>query len=57
VPGYSEYADDLRAAVEPPQQWAALLDSHWWLRERLAVQLEEPRAPERPRVRVPAGMA
>lgn len=56
VPGYSEYADDLRVAVEPPQQWAALLDSEWWLMERLAVQLEVPRTPDRPKVRVPARM-
>ncbi|TCU34160.1 hypothetical protein [Rhizobium azibense] len=55
VPGYSEYADDLRAVVEPPQQWAYLLHSKWWLRERMPIQLEEPRTPEKPRVVVPAG--
>lgn len=55
VPGYSEYADDLRAVVEPPQQWAYLLHSKWWLRERMPIQLEEPRLPEKPRVNVPAG--
>lgn len=43
VPGYSEYADDLRAVVEPPQQWTYLLHSKWWVRERLPVQLEDPR--------------
>lgn len=57
VPGYSEYADDLRAVVEPPQQWLYLLHDRWWLRERLPVQLEEPSAPAKPRVNVPAGWA
>lgn len=55
VPGYSEYADDLRAVVEPPQQWAYLLHSKWWLRERMPIQLEDPELPEKPRVRVPVG--
>lgn len=55
VPGYSEYADDLRAVVEPPQQWAYLLHSKWWLRERMPIQLEDPLAPPKPSVRVPAG--
>jgi hypothetical protein len=55
VPGYSEYADDLRAVVEPPQQWLYLLHSRWWLRERSTIQLEEPGKPEKPRVTVPAG--
>lgn len=52
VPGYSEYADDLRAVVEPPQQWAYLLHSRWWLRERVPIQLEEP---ARPRMRAVDG--
>ncbi len=55
VPGYGEYADDLRAVVEPPQQWAYLLHNKWWLRERMPIQLEDPRTPEKPSVRVPAG--
>lgn len=55
VPGYSEYGDDLRAVVEPPQQWAYLLHSKWWLRERMPIQLEDPGLPEKPRVKVPAG--
>lgn len=55
VPGYSEYGDDLRAVVEPPQQWMYLLHDRWWLRERMPVQLEEPALPEKPRVRVPVG--
>jgi hypothetical protein len=54
IPGYSEYADDLRAAVEPPMQWLCLLHSRWWLRERATIQLEEPVAPAKPVVRVPA---
>jgi len=53
VPGYSEYADDLRAVIEPPQQWAYLLHSKWFLRERMPIQLEDPGEPEKPRVRVP----
>lgn len=57
VPGYSEYADDLRAVVEPPQQWAYLLHDKWWMRERMPIQLEEPSTPVKPRVSVPAGWA
>lgn len=57
VPGYGEFADSLRAAVEPPSQWAYLLHSRWWLRERTPIQLEEPKAPEKPVVRIPAEMA
>lgn len=54
VPGYSEYADDLRVVVEPPQQNLFLLHSRWGLRERMPVQLEDPKPPIKPRVRVPA---
>lgn len=54
VPGYSEYADDLRAVVEPPQQNLFLLHSKWGLRERMPIQLEDPVPPVKPRVRVPA---
>lgn len=57
VPGYSEYAGAIRAAVEPPQQWLFLMHSRWGLRERLPILLEDPAAPEKPRVRVPAAMA
>jgi hypothetical protein len=57
VPGYSEYADDLRAGVEPPQQWAYLLHDKWWMRERMPIQLEEPKIAGKPRVTVPAGWA
>lgn len=54
VPGYGEYADDLRADPEPPQQWLFLLHSKWWLRERAPIRLDEPGLPEKPRIRVPA---
>lgn len=57
VPGYSEFGATLRAAVEPPQMWAFLLHSRWWLRERASIQLEEPAPPTKPRVTVPARMA
>lgn len=55
--GYSEYSQRIRAVPEPPQQWLALVHEKWGLRERVPVVLEDPKAPERPRVRVPAGMA
>lgn len=42
VPGYSEFGSDLRASVEPPQQWLAVLHSHWGMRERVPIQLEDP---------------
>lgn len=54
-PGYSEFGDDIRAVYEPPQQWAYLLHSKWWLRERMPIQLEDPGIPDKPRVKVPAG--
>jgi hypothetical protein len=57
VPGYSEYAGVIRAAVEAPAQWLFLLHSRWGLRERMPIQLEEPSAPEKPRVRIPAAMS
>lgn len=53
VPGYSEFADDLRAVVEPPQQWIFLLQQKWGLRERLPVLLADPDVPAKPKVRVP----
>lgn len=40
VPGYSEYGDDLRAAVEPPQQWLFVLHDRWWVRERATIRLD-----------------
>jgi hypothetical protein len=53
VPGYSEYASDLRASIEPPQQWLAILHSHWGMRERVPIQLEDPQR-VKPRVSVRA---
>lgn len=55
--GYSEYSQRIRGVPEPPQQWLALIHERWCLRERVPVILEDPRVPERPRIRVPAGMA
>lgn len=43
VPGYSEYGNGLRAALEPPQQWMARFSMAWGLCDRLPVQLGEPR--------------
>jgi hypothetical protein len=57
VPGYSEYGDDLRFVIEPPQQNLFLMHSRWGLRERMPIQLEEPMQPVKPRVRVPAWVA
>jgi hypothetical protein len=42
VPGYSEFGSDIRAMVEPPQQWLVLMHSKWGMRERVPIQLEEP---------------
>lgn len=55
--GYSEYSLRIRGLPEPPQQWLALVHEKWGLRERVPVVLEDPSAPRRPRIRVPAGMA
>lgn len=52
--GASEYSLRIRAIPEPPMQWLGLVHQKWGLRERLPVILEDPAAPERPRVRVPA---
>jgi predicted phosphodiesterase len=49
VPGYSEYGNGLRAALEPPQQWMARFSMGWGLCERLAVQLGEGKAKMRPK--------
>lgn len=54
--GYSEYAVRIRGVPEPPMQWLALITERWGLRERMPVVLEDPSVPERPRIRVPAGM-
>jgi len=57
VPGYSEYGHGLRAAIEPPQQWAYLVHERWGLRERAEIKLSDPSKLELPRVRIPAVMA
>lgn len=54
VPGYGEYADDIRADPERAQQWLFLLHNKWFLRERATILLEDPSPVEKPRVRVPA---
>ncbi len=56
VVGFNEYANRIRAGIEPPQQWLALVHERWGIRERCEIQLEDARI-ERPRVRVPARMA
>lgn len=56
VPGYTEYGNGLRAALEPPQQWLFLIHERWGLRERAEIKLEDPVPPPLPRVRIPATM-
>lgn len=56
VPGYTEYGNGLRAAVEPPMQWTYLLHARWGLRERAEIVLSDPTPPPKPRVSVPAVM-
>lgn len=57
VPGMSEFGDDLRRSVEPPQQWTYILHDRWWLRERQPIILNELKAPTKPVVRVPVEMS
>jgi hypothetical protein len=54
--GFNEYANRIRAGIEPPQQWLALIHERWGIRERCEIQLEEAGPPEKPRVRVPVEM-
>lgn len=54
VPGYSEYGDDLRVVLEPPQQNLFLMHSRWGLRERMPIQLEDPIQPIKAHMRVKA---
>jgi hypothetical protein len=54
VVGYNEYANRIRAGVEVPQQWLALITERWGLRERLEIKLEDPEPPAKPRYRGPA---
>ena len=39
VIGYNEFANRIRASIEPPQQWLALLHERWGIRERCEIQL------------------
>jgi hypothetical protein len=55
--GYSEFAGNIRASVEPPQQWLALVTERWCVRDQCKVKLEDPSRAPKPRVRVPAGIA
>lgn len=57
VPGYSEYGDDLRVVLEPPQQNLFLIHSRWGLRERMPIQLEDPIQPIKAHMRVKAWAA
>lgn len=41
VVGYSEFGNQIRAAVEPPKQWLARFSQKWGLCERLDVQLDD----------------
>lgn len=52
--GYSEFAHRIRAAVEPPKQWLALITERWPLRERVDLMLEDPPRAEKPRIRIAA---
>lgn len=56
IPGYTEYGNGLRAALEPPQQWLFLMHERWGLRERSEIKLEPLGVRAKPRVRVPAQM-
>ncbi len=53
VPGYSEYGNAIRGAVEPPKQWLARFSLKWGLCETLAVRLDTPEA-GKPRIRAGA---
>lgn len=57
VIGVNEFADDLRVAVEPPQQWAFCLHSRWWLLERQPIILTDLETPPKPVVRIRPEMA
>ena len=39
VIGYNEFANRIRASIEPPQQWLALIHERWGIRERCEIQL------------------
>lgn len=52
VPGYSEFGAAIRARFDTPRQWLGVLRSRWGLSERCDIQLEDPPAPPKPRVRI-----
>ncbi|WP_316169375.1 hypothetical protein [Bradyrhizobium sp. SZCCHNRI1058] len=56
-PGYSEYGNGLRAALEPPQQWLFLIHETWGVRERCEIKLETPAAFQRVASAMPKEMA
>lgn len=56
VVGYNEYANRIRAGIEPPQQWLLLVHERWLVREACSIKLEDPIHPPLPRIRVPAVM-
>jgi len=56
-PGYSEYGNGLRAALEPPQQWLFLIHETWGVRERCEIKLETPAAFPRLTSAMPKEMA
>ena len=52
VPGYSEFGATIRAKFDTPKQWLGVMRSRWGLSERCDIQLEDPPAPPKPRVRI-----
>lgn len=56
VVGFNEYANRIRAGIEPPQQWLALVHAKWGIRERCEIQLDADPAPVKPRMSVTASM-
>ena len=52
--GYSEFANSIRASIEPPKQWLALITERWPIRDRVDLMLEDPPRAEKPRLRVAA---
>lgn len=52
VVGMSEFGFGIRGSYDVPRQWLGVMRSRWGLTERLDVQLEEPPAPEKPRIRL-----
>lgn len=57
IPGYGEYANGLRASLEPPQQWLFLVHETWGVRERCEIKLETPASFVQPARLIPDAMA